>query len=130
MSSINTVQLEQFAESHFVKTFAKKHKHHWDVTLDAIVSGLVHIDALLETDKAVMICDTDGIRIVKTEFRVVGTKESAKTSGNRCIVAWHIASQHVAVLLVYGKTDITSRNETATWKKLVRDNYPEYSHLV
>lgn len=130
MSSINTVQLEQFAENHFVKTFAKKYKHHWEVTLDAIVSGLVHIDTLLETDKAVIICDTDGVRVVKTEFRVVGTKESAKTSGNRCIVAWHVARQHVSVLLVYGKTDITSRNETAAWKKLVRDNYPEYSRLL
>ncbi len=130
MPGNNSVLIEQFADSHFVKTFAKKHKQHWDVTLDAIVAGLERIDTLLETDKATMICDVDGVQIIKTEFRVVGTKESAKTSGNRCIVAWHVEKQQVSVLLVYGKTDITSRGETAAWKKLVKDNYPEYKHLL
>ena len=130
MPGNNSVLIEQFADSHFVKTFSKKHKQHWDVTLDAIVAGLERIDTLLETDKATMICDVDGVQIIKTEFRVVGTKESAKTSGNRCIVAWHVEKQQVSVLLVYGKTDITSRGETAAWKKLVKDNYPEYKHLL
>ncbi len=130
MSSNNSVQIEKFAEKHFVKTFEKKYKHHWEVTLEAIIAGLERIDTLLETDKATTICDVDTIKIIKTEFRVVGTKESAKTSGNRCIVAWHVEKQHVSILLVYGKTDIRSHNETATWQKLVKENYPEYKHLL
>lgn len=130
MPGNNSVQIEKFAESHYIKLFAKKYKQFWDVTLEAIVSGLERIDTLLETDKATVICDVDGIQIIKTEFRVVGTKESAKTSGTRCIVAWQVEKQQVSVLLVYGKTDIAPRNETAAWKKLVKDNYPEYREML
>lgn len=130
MPSNNSVQIEKFAEGHYVKTFEKKYKQHWNVTLDAIITGLERIDVLLETDKASMICESDGLQIIKTEFRVVGTKESAKTSGNRCIVAWQVERQQVSVLLVYSKTDIPKKNETAAWKKLVRDNYPEYKNLL
>lgn len=130
MSSNNSVQIEQFAESHFVKKFEKKYKQYWEVTLQAITAELERIDTLLLTDKAETICDVDGIKIIKTKFRVVGTKESAKTSGNRCIVAWHNEKQFVSVLLVYSKTDISSHNETATWKNLLKENYPEYKHLL
>lgn len=130
MPSNNSVEIEQFAESHFVKTFAKKHKQHWDRTLRSMLDGLERIELLLQTEKAETICDAGDIRIIKTQFRMDGTKESAKTSGNRCIVAWHVEKQQVSVLLVYGKTDITARGETAAWKKLVKDNYPEYKHLL
>lgn len=130
MPNNNAVHIEQFADSHFVKTFERKYKQHWGLTLEAIVAGLERIDTLLKTDKASMICEAGGIQIIKTEFRVVGTKESAKTSGNRCIVAWNIDKQYVSVLLVYSKTDIQKRNETTAWKKLIRENYTQYSHLV
>ena len=129
MPSNNSVRIEKFAESHFVKTFEKKYKHHWDTTREAIIASLERIEALLETDRASMICEKDGLQIIKTEFRVDGTKESAKTSGNRCIVAWYIERQQVSVLLVYGKTDVPKRNETAAWKRLVKENYSEYKHL-
>ena len=76
------------------------------------------------------ICENDGVKIIKTEFRVNGTKESAKTSGNRCIVSWNVEKKLVSILLVYGKTDISERNETAAWKKLIRENYSEYENIV
>lgn len=123
------VQIEKFAEKHFVKKFEKKHKQHWSITFQAIVAELERIDMLLLTDRAETICDVDGVKIIKTKFRVVGTKESAKTSGNRCIVAFYTHKQFVSVLLIYGKTDIGSRNETAEWQKLIKNNYPEYRHL-
>lgn len=130
MPSNCSVQIESFAESHFVKLFKKKYKDHWDRTLESVKEGLERIDILLATDKAETICDAGTIKIIKTKFRIDGSKESAKTSGNRCIVAWHVERQHVSVLLVYSKTDIISRVETATWKKLVKDNYPEYKHIL
>lgn len=100
------------------------------MTLKAIVAGLERIDLLITTSRAETICDVDGIKIIKTEFRVDRTKESAKTSGNRCIVAWNKEKQFVAALLVYSKTDIASNNETAEWKRIVKENYPEYRHLM
>lgn len=129
MPGNNSVQIEKFAEKHFVKKFEKKYKHHWEVTLQAITAEFERIDSLLETDRATTICGVDAVKIIKTDFRVVGTKESAKTSGNRCIVAWYVEKQQVSILLVYGKTDISGHNETAVWKKLVKENYREYKHL-
>lgn len=100
------------------------------MTLKAIVAGLERIDLLITTSRAETICDVDGIKIIKTEFRVDRTKESAKTSGNRCIVAWNKEKHIVSILLVYGKTDLVGRNETSEWQRIVKENYPEYRHLM
>jgi hypothetical protein len=67
---------------------------------------------------------------LKTKFKVVKSKESATTSGNRCIVAWHKEAHFVSILLVYGKTDLGGGNETVNWKNLVRGNYNQYSKMV
>ncbi len=125
-----TVQIEDFAERHFIKSFQKKYKIHWDITLRAIVAELERIDMLLKTDRAETICDMGNIKIVKTKFKVVKTQESAKTSGNRCIVAWHTDKRYVSILLIYGKTDLSGSSETADWKRLVKDNYAEYKDII
>ncbi len=124
-----SVHIEAFAERHFIKTFSKKYKAQWDSTLSAIVAELERIDALVSTSRAETICDAGEVLIIKTKFRVVGTQESAKTSGNRCIVAWHKSQQSVAVLLVYAKTDLSGHNETAEWQGIIKENYPVYREL-
>ncbi|OGD67530.1 hypothetical protein A2442_04165 [Candidatus Campbellbacteria bacterium RIFOXYC2_FULL_35_25] len=124
-----SVQIEEFAERHFIKKFKKKYNSQWDVTLKSIIFELERIDNLLKTDRAEIITDGD-IKIIKTEFRIAKSKESAKTSGNRCIVAWGKDGGSVSILLVYNKTDITSKNkETEEWKKIIKNNYSEYKHL-
>lgn len=126
-----SVQIEDFAERHFIKSFKKKYNNHWDVTLRAIVFELERIDNLLSTTKADTIVDGGDVKIIKTEFKVAGSNESAKASGNRCIVAWREKDRRVSVLLVYGKTDLSSGNkETDEWKRMIRDNYPEYRNLI
>lgn len=129
MQANYSVQIENFAERHFIKSFEKKYKAHWDITLRAITAELERIDMLLLTDRAETICDVDGVKIIKTKFRIFGTKESAKTSGNRCIAAWHQEKQFVSLLLVYGKTDLSGHNETAEWQRIIKNNYSEYKHL-
>lgn len=131
MDSNYSVRIEGFAEKHFIKSFEKKYKKHWDITLRAVIFELERIDNLLLTDRAETIIDADVIKIVKTKFRIVNSKESAKTSGDRCIVAWHKKDKFVNVLLVYGKTDLSSSNkETDEWKKIIKNNYPEYSNIL
>ncbi len=130
MESNYLVQIESFAERHFIKSFEKKYKGHWDITLRVIIFELERIDNLLLTSKANIVIDKDNIKIVKTEFKIAGSKESTKTSGNRCIVAWHKEDNFVSILLIYGKTDLSSGNkETDEWKRIIRDNYPKYEHL-
>jgi len=129
MQSNYSVLIEKFAERHYIKNFEKKYKNYWEVTLLAITAGLERIDILVQTDKAEVICEAGEIRIVKTKFRVAGTKESAKTSGNRCIVAWNEKKKEVVVLLVYTKTDLSGHNETVEWKQLIKNNYKQYHSL-
>jgi hypothetical protein len=121
-----SVTIEEFAERHYIKSFHKKYKTAWDVTLRSIVAEFERVDVLLSgTDRAELITELEHIKILKTSFRVAKTKESAKTSGNRCIVLVDEKKRAVSVLLVYTKTDLPSTNETAEWKKLVLNNYPE-----
>jgi hypothetical protein len=125
-----TVVVEEFAKRHYIKLFEKKHKTHWGITLQAICAELARLDEVLRMSRAETIVSGESVRIVKTQFKVVSSKESAKTSGNRCIVAWHVDEQRVCVLLVYGKTDLPGTNETAAWKKLVKENYPQYRGML
>lgn len=129
MSGNYLVRFEPFAEKHFIHSFEKKYKKHWPVTLRALINILERIDQLINTSRAETICDVDGIKIVKVQFRVDRSKESAKTSGNRCVVAWNEKNKSVVVLLVYSKTDISGHNETAEWQKIIKKNYTEYQHL-
>lgn len=125
-----TVDIKEFAKTHFIKRFEKKYKSHWEITLRAIIQELERVDNLLLTSRAETICDSGEVKIIKTQFAVAKSRESAKTSGNRCIVAWHPDKQLVAILLLYGKTDLGSANETAEWKKIVKNNYPQYRDIL
>jgi hypothetical protein len=124
------VTIEPFAQRHFIKSFAKKYKSAWDITLRAIIAELERLDNLLRTDRTEIIIDRGGIKIVKTKFRVAGTQDSAKSSGNRCIAVWHVEAGRVSLLLVYAKTDLPGHNETAVWKQIVKDNYPHLRSLL
>ncbi|MFM2357356.1 MAG: hypothetical protein RJA61_93 [Candidatus Parcubacteria bacterium] len=130
MQGIYSVQIEKYAEGHFIKSFAKKYNNHWDVTLKAVVLLLERIDLLLQTTKAEIISDKEGVKIIKVEFTIAKSRESAKSSGNRCVVAWHKQDQSIFVLLVYGKTDVKGGHETVWWKSLVKENYPKYKDIV
>ena len=117
------VAIGDFAQKHFIKSFQKKYQGGWEITLRAIIAELERIDMLLKTDRAETISVAGETKIIKTKFKIAGTKESAKTSGNRCIVRVDEAKRAVAVLLVYGKTDISGKNETAAWKSLIKTHY-------
>ncbi|MEK7098787.1 MAG: hypothetical protein AAB908_02705 [Patescibacteria group bacterium] len=131
MSTRYAVIIELFADRHFVRSFAKKYKKKWDVTLGAITEELQRIDDLIgKTNIAETITSVGDVRIVKTEFRVVGTNESRHNSGNRCIIAVHAQTKTVCVLLVYCKTDIRGSRENDWWKSLIRENYSQYKQMV
>ena len=124
-----SVIVERFAERHFIKNFKKKYKKSWDITWQAINEELKRIDSLFETSIAEVITDTGDIKIAKIEFRVAGTKQSRKISGNRCIVAIHKDINIVYVLLVYHKNDLGDGNETRKYKQIIKENYNQYKDL-
>lgn len=126
MSTRYTVNIEKFAERHYVKNFEKKYHRAWDITIEALVREFQSFDILLDRSIAEVITETQALKICKVEFKVAGTNFSRHGSGNRCIVAVHKDSGTVNVLLVYHKSDLGAGNETARWKQIVRENYPQY----
>ncbi len=129
MNGLYKVEIEDFAERYFIKKFRKKYKQNWERTEDAIRAMYERVDNLLEKKRANIICDVDGVRIIKSEFTIVGSNVSAKSSGNRCIAACIIDEKIVKILLVYSKNDLPEHGETAAWKQLITENYPEYGNL-
>lgn len=126
--SINySVTIEKFAESHYIKKFEKKYKDSWLITLDGIKQQLKRFDEFLKTTILEEITSLYDLAIFKMEFRVAGTACSRKSSGNRCILVLNKSTGEIKVLLVYHKSFIDDKNETASWKKIIRENYSEYS---
>ena len=126
------VVFEPFTERHFIRGFAKKYKGAWDRTLKGLILEFTFVELLFEKSIAETICissDND-IKICKTEFKIAGTEVSRHASGNRCIIAVRKSTAIVHVLLVYSKGDIGGSNETAGWKSVIKDNYPEYRNLL
>ena len=125
------VIIEPFAERHYIRTFAKKYKKAWDFTRSALVREFQSFDVILEKTIAEEITDKNvNVVICKTEFKISGTQESRHGSGNRCIVAKHKNTNKICVLLVYHKNDLGGGNETANWKRVIKENYPDYSNIL
>lgn len=121
-----------FTERHFIRAFSKKYKNAWERTLKGLILEFSYPDRLFEKTVAEAICVSDDadIKICKTEFRIAGPGKSRHASGNRCIIAVHKSTAVVQVLLVYSKGNIGGPNETARWKSIIKDAYPEYRNLL
>jgi len=131
MSTNYAVSIEPFADRHYIRTFAKKYKKAWDFTLSALIREFQSFDVILEKTIAEEITNRNAdVVICKTEFKISGTQESRHGSGNRCIVAKYKNTNKVCVLLVYHKNDLGGGNETANWKNVIKENYPEYTDLL
>ena len=120
------VEIMPFAERHYIKSFRKKYKKGWEITQAALQQETSRIDNVLsKTDRAETIQCNDGLLLVKMNFRVAGTTESAKRSGNRAIIFVNSSIGQCKILLVYSKKDICQPNETQKWQNIIKENYPE-----
>ncbi len=120
------VQFDPYTKRHYIKNIAKRYSdRQWQATQKAIEFVLENIEQHILTDKAETIHASDAGRIIKLYFRVAGTKDSAKGSGNRTVVFLDDKLCVARVLLVYSKEEICEPNETAKWQKLVDDQFPE-----
>jgi len=129
------VIIEDFAKRHFIDSFRKKYKgKQWEITERAICQILARYENLAPNHKSTdskldIICPCNGYMIVKLDFCVAGDNRSAKSSGNRVVAGVDCQNKVVKILLVYSKNDISPPNETAKWKNMVTDYYPEFKDL-
>ena len=125
------VEIEKYAERHYIATFRKKYKSAWSITWKAIEEEFKRIETLMGVNNYIEIITNCGdISICKTEFRVAGTQESRHGSGNRCIIAVHKDTKRVNVLFVYGKGNVRGSHETAWWQTVLKENFPVYADCV
>lgn len=120
------VEVSQFAERHYIKKFRKKYKRAWDITEVAVVQECARIDTLIgQTEIAETIKCNGHFSLVKLNFKIAGTKDSAKTSGDRAIIFVDNQKRDCQILLVYSKNEICSPNETQKWQSAIKENFPE-----
>ena len=127
------VVFEKRTERYYIKNFSRKYKGAWDKTLRGLYLEFTFPYLLFQKSIGEEIATSiDGtIKICKTEFKILGTEMSRHTSGNRCIIAIHEKEKEVRVLLVYHKSDIVKNgNETITWKRVISENFSEYTDLL
>lgn len=87
-------------------------------------------DLMLERRGVSAISDlSKEVVILKIEFKVA-PNESAKSSGNRCIVAQDKIKGKITILLVYRKNNVRGGGETVWWKNVVKENHPRYGELL
>lgn len=125
------VQLSDYAKRHYVKKFEKRYaKKQWAVTLRSIYADLERINENIRYKKAKVIHTNDSRRIVKLDFRVAQTKDSAHGSGNRVIALIDDNSSVATILLVYSKNEIGMPNETVKWQTEIKANFVSLRDII
>lgn len=124
------VEFSSFAESHFCKEFLKKYKpKQWIETKKTIVDTLERSFAFQQTALIdnLKFVSADGFGIFKLDFRVAGTNESPKSSGNRVIFSLSNITSCITVLLVYGKIHCPKKQSETQWiLGQVKGAFPEW----
>ena len=110
-NSLFTVEFSDYAKRHYLKRFEKEYKgKQWDITVESIFQDLSRIKTsdsdLQKTQQVDELWHKDNYLVFKYDFRVAQTKESTKSSGNRCIVFLDNATNRIAILIIYGKGDL------------------------
>ena len=106
-----TVSFSDYAKRHFLKRFEKEYNgKQWDVTVESIFQDLARIKTsssdLQKTRQVDELWHKDNYWIFKYDFRVAQTKESTKSSGNRCVAFLDNSANKIVIMIIYGKGDL------------------------
>jgi hypothetical protein len=123
------VEFEPFSERHYRKKFQKAYRNRWDSTERAIIALCARIDNTFLYNRASVIAVSGVYKLAKLDFNVAGTRESPKSSGNRCIICVDEGMRLARILLVYSKNEISPPNETQKWKRIIRDEYKDIGRI-
>ena len=134
-NSLFTVEFCDYAKRHYLKRFEKEYKgKQWDITVESIIQDLARIKTsdsdLQKTQQVDELWHKDNYWIFKYDFRVAQTKESTKSSGNRCIVFLDNATNRITILIIYGKGDLPKNiGEQAYIAQTLEKEFRDYMTL-
>ena len=135
-NNLFTVKFSEYAKCHYLKRFEKDYKgKQWDITVESIFQDLARIKTsdsdLQRTQQADELWYKDSYWIFKYDFRVAQTKESTKSSGNRCVVFLDSAANRIEILIIFGKGDLPKNTgEQAFIEQTLIKEYQEYMSMV
>jgi hypothetical protein len=130
------VKFSDYAKLHYLKRFEKDYKgKQWEITVESIFQDMARIktyDSDLQKKQQVdELWQKDNYWIFKYDFRVAQTKESTKSSGNRCIAFLDNANDKIIILIIYGKGDLPMNvGEQAFVEQTLSENFQDYFLLV
>ncbi|MDR1136341.1 MAG: hypothetical protein LBL49_09230 [Clostridiales Family XIII bacterium] len=127
-----TVKFSDYARRHYLKRFEKEYRgKQWDITVESILQDMARIKTgdsdLQKTQQVDELWQKDNYWIFKYDFRVAQTKESTKSSGNRCIAFLDNSVNKIIILIIYGKGDLPKNiSEQAFIEQTLNENFRGY----
>ena len=135
-NSLFSVKFSDYSKRHYLKRFEKQYRgKQWDVTVDSILQDLARIKTgdsdLQKTQQVDELWQKDNYWIFKYDFRVAQTKESTKSSGNRCVAFLDNAANKIIILIIYGKSDLPKNiGEQVFIEQTLNKEFQEYMSFV
>jgi hypothetical protein len=130
------VGFSDYAKRHYLKRFEKDYKgKQWDITVESIFQNLARIKTsdsdLQKAQQVDELWHKNEYWIFKYDFRIAQTKESTKSSGNRCIAFLDNTANKITILIIYGKSDLPKNiGEQAFVELTLNENLQDYfSHV-
>lgn len=123
------VQYEDYALKHFLKDFEKKYPgDQWESTNKSILYELARLrmpnNDIQRTQQVDELNHGGCYWLFKYDFRIAKTKESYKTSGNRCIAFIDNDKDLLKILLIYNKNHLPkNKDETVYIYDTIRLEY-------
>ena len=121
-NKIFQVYFSDYSKNHFFKKFKKKYPgKQWQLTEESIRQDLSRINfSDLQTSQQIDELWWDKtIWTFKYDFRIAGTKESTKSSGNRLVGVIDVKKNLIEIVVIYNKTDLPSNvSETQYIRKI------------
>ena len=130
-SVLFNVTYKEYAKSHFLKEFEKKYKgKQWEKTESSIFEDLKRLR--VENNTTQQSSQIDQLKhknqywLFKYDFRIAGTNQSTKSSGNRIVGFIDNKENKLEILLIYNKTNLPkNKKETQYIEDTVSENYRE-----
>jgi len=135
-NNLFTVKFSDYAKNHYLKRFEKDYKgRQWDITAESICQDMMRIKTtnsdLQKTQQVDELWHKGNYWIFKYDFRVAQTKESTKSSGNRCVAFLDNAANRIEILIIFGKGDLPKNiGEQAFIAQTLDENFRDYLSLA
>ena len=134
-SILFNVSYKEYAKSHFLKEFEKKYKgKQWEKTESSIFEDLKRLRVKNNTTQQSSQIDElkhkNEYWLFKYDFRIAGSNQSTKSSGNRIVGFIDNMQNQLDILLIYSKNDLPkNKKETQYIEDVLSQNYHEIEEL-